>query len=126
MPLVKPEFIEYNGKKILYLNFVNMAKLDIPVFLEEAKKLVLSNPPGSVLFLANVYKMSFDKATVKNFVAFFKSNRPFVKRTAVFGLDSIKKMLYEASLVLSGRKSENTRVFDGLNAETRAKDWLIM
>jgi hypothetical protein len=126
MPLVKPEFIEYNGKKILYLNFVNMAKLDIPVFLEEAKKLVLPNPPGSVLFLANVYKMSFDKATVKNFVAFFKSNRPFVKRTAVFGLDSIKKMLYEASLVLSGRKSENTRVFDGLNAETRAKDWLIM
>jgi hypothetical protein len=126
MPLVKPEFIEYNGKKILYLNFVNMAKLDIPVFLEEAKKLVLPNPPGSVLFLANVYKMSFDKATVKNFVAFFKSNRPFVKRTAVIGLDSIKKMLYEASLVLSGRGSENTKVFDGLNAETRAKDWLIM
>ncbi len=126
MSSVKPEFIEYKGKKILYLNFVNMDKPDIPVFLEEAKKLVLPNPPGSVLFLANVHKMSFDKATVKNFVEFFKFNKPFSKRTAVIGLDSIKKMLYEASLVLSGRGSENTRVFDAPNAETKAKDWLII
>lgn len=126
MPLIKPEFIEYNGEKILYLNFANMKKEDVPIYMEEVKKLLPPNPPGSVLFLANVYKMSFDKSTVKNFVEFFKFNKPFAKRTAVIGLDSIKKMLYEASLVLSGRASENTRVFDGPNAESKAKDWLIM
>ena len=126
MSSVKPEFIEHNGKKILYLNFANMAKQDIHVFMEEAKKLLLPNPPGSVLFLANVYKMSFDKETVKNFIGFFKFNKPFSKRTAVIGLDSIKKMLYEASLVLSGRGSENIRVFDGPNAESKAKNWLII
>ena len=37
MSSVKPDFIEHNGKKILYLNFANMAKQDIPVFMEEAK-----------------------------------------------------------------------------------------
>lgn len=126
MSSVKPDFIEYSGKKILYLNFVNMKKEDIPTYIEETKKLLLPNPPGSVLFLANVYKMSFDKETVKNFVGFFKFNKPFSKRTAIIGLDSIKKMLYEASLVLSGRGAENIRVFDGPNAETKAKDWLIM
>jgi len=126
MSSVKPDFIEYNGKKILYLNFVNMKKEDIPTYIEETKKLLLPHPPGSVLFLANVYKMSFDKETVKNFVGFFKFNKPFSKRTAVIGLDSIKKMLYEASLVLSGRGSENIRVFDGPNAEAKAKDWLII
>jgi hypothetical protein len=71
--------------------------------------------------------MSFDKATVKNFIEFFQFNKPFSKRTAVIGLDSIKKMLYEASLTFSGRESENIRVFDnGLNAESKAKDWLII
>ena len=126
MSSVKPDFIEYTGGKIHYLNFSNMKKEDIPTYMEEVKKLLLPNPPGSVLFLANVYKMSFDKETVKNFVGFFKFNKPFSKRTAVIGLDSIKKMLYEASLVLSGRGSENVRVFDGPNAESKAKDWLIM
>ena len=126
MSSVKPEFIEYNGKKILHLNFANMKKEDVPAYMEEVKKILVPNPPASVLFLANVYKMSFDKATVKHFVEFFKFNKPFSKRTAVIGLDSIKKMLYEASLVLSGRGSENVRVFDGPNAEAKAKDWLVM
>jgi hypothetical protein len=111
---------------MLYVNFSNMKKEDIPTYMEEAKKLLLPNPPGLVLFLANVHKMSFDKATVKNFVEFFKFNKPFSKRTAVIGLDSIKKMLYEASLTLSGRGSENIRVFDGPNSESKTKDWLII
>ena len=126
MSSVKPEFIEYNGKKILYVNFSNMKKEDIPTYMEEAKKLLLPNPPGSVLFLANVYKMSFDKATVKNFVEFFKFTKTYTKRTAVIGLDTLKKMLYEAVLVISGRGSENIRVFDGHNAESKAKDWLAI
>jgi len=126
MSSVKPEFIEYNGKKILYVNFSNMKKEDIPTYMEEAKKLLLPNPPGSVLFLANVYKMSFDKATVKNFVEFFKVTKTYTKRTAVIGLDTLKKMLYEAVLVISGRGNENIRVFDGPNAEVKAKDWLTI
>ncbi len=126
MSSVKPEFIEYNGKKILYVNFSNMKKEDIPTYMEEAKKLLLPNPPGSVLFLANVYKMSFDKATVKNFVEFFKFTKTYTKRTAVIGLDTLKKMLYEAVLVISGRGNENIRVFDGPNAEVKAKDWLTI
>jgi hypothetical protein len=124
MSSVKPEFIDHNNKKVFYLNFSNMEKDTIPAFMEEAKKVLSSNPPSSVLFLANVNKMSFDKAIVKNFVEFFKFTKTYTKRTAVIGLDTIKKMLYEAVLVLSGRGSENIRVFDGPNAELKAKDWL--
>ena len=126
MSSVMPEFIDHNGKKIFYLNFSHMAKNDIPVFMEEAKKMVSSNPPRSVLFLADVYKMRFDKTTVKHFVEFFKFTKTYTQKTAVIGLDSIKKTLYEAVLVLSGRGSENIRVFDGHNAETKAKDWLTV
>ena len=103
-----------------------MKKEDIPTYMEEAKKLLLPNPPGSVLFLAIVYKMCFDKATVKNFVEFFKVTKTYTKRTAVIGLDTLKKMLYEAVLVISGRGNENIRVFDGPNAEVKAKDWLTI
>jgi hypothetical protein len=122
----KPEFIEHNGKKIFYLNFASMEKNAIPAYMEEAKQMLSSNPPVSVLFLANVYKMSFDKTIVKSFIAFFKFTKTYSKRTAVIGLDSMKKMLYEAVLVLSGRGNENIRAFDVPNAEAKAKDWLTM
>ena len=124
MSSVKPEFIEHNKKKIFYLNFSDMGKDTIPAFMEEAKQVLSPNPPTSVLFLANVNKMKFDKEIVKNFVGFFKFTKTYTRRTAVIGLDTIKKMLYEAVLVLSGRGSENIRVFDGPNAEVKAKDWL--
>jgi hypothetical protein len=103
-----------------------MEKADIPAFMEEAKQLLMPNPPASVLFLANVLKMSFDPSTVKKFVEFFKFTKTYTKRTAVIGLDTIKKTLYEAVLTLSGRGSENIRVFDGFDAESKAKDWLTI
>ncbi|HPD56340.1 MAG TPA: hypothetical protein P5294_08440 [Smithellaceae bacterium] len=126
MSAVKPEFIEHNGKKIFYLNFSHMEKDAIPAFMEEAKRVLSAESPSSVLFLANVNKMSFDKQIVKNFVDFFKFTKTYTQKTAVIGLDTIKKMLYEAVLVLSGRGSENIRVFDGPNAENKAKDWLTI
>lgn len=126
MSAVKPEFIDHKGKKIFYLNFSHMEKDIIPAFMEEAKNVLSAESPSSVLFLANVNKMSFDKQIVKNFVDFFKFTKTYTQKTAVIGLDTIKKMLYEAVLVLSGRGGENIRVFDGPNAEAKAKDWLTV
>jgi len=126
MSAVKPEFIEHSGKKIFYLNFSHMEKDAIPAFMEEAKNALASEHPSSVLFLANAHKMNFDKQTVKNFVDFFKLTKTYTQKTAVIGLDTIKKMLYEEVLVLSGRGSENIRVFDWPNAEAKAKDRLTV
>ncbi|HDQ03050.1 MAG TPA: hypothetical protein ENN23_00505 [Deltaproteobacteria bacterium] len=70
--------------------------------------------------------MGFDKKTVKSFVEFFKFTKDYKKRTAVIGLDTMMKLLYEAVLKLSGRGTENIRVFDGPNAEAQAKDWLTV
>jgi len=126
MSSVKPEFIDHNNKKVFYLNFSNMEKDAILAFMKEAKQVLSPHQPSSVLFLANVNKMKFDKEIVKNFVGFFKFTKTYTKRTAVIGLDTIKKMLYETVLVLSGRGNENIRVFDGPNAEVKAKDWLTI
>lgn len=124
MSSAKPEFIEHKDKKVFYLNFSNMEKDAIPVFMEEAKKELSAHEPASVLFLANVEKMKFDKDIVKKFVEFFKFTKTYTQKTAVIGLDSMKKMLYETVLMLSGRGKENIRVFDGPNANAKAKDWL--
>ncbi|MBN1474406.1 MAG: hypothetical protein JW914_07310 [Syntrophaceae bacterium] len=126
MSSVKPEFIEHRDKKVFYLNFSNMEKDAIPVFMEEAKKALSAYEPSSVLFLANVEKMKFDKDIVKSFIEFFKFTKTYTKKTAVIGLDTLKKMLYETVLTLSGRGKENIRVFDGPNADAKAKDWLTL
>lgn len=103
-----------------------MGKDTIPAFMEEAKKVLSAHEPASVLFLANVEKMKFDKDIVKSFIYFFKFTKTYTQKTAVIGLDSMKKMLYETVLMLSGRGKENIRVFDGPNADAKAKDWLTL
>lgn len=126
MSSAKPEFIEHRDKKVFYLNFSNMEKDAITAFMEEAKKELSAHEPASVLFLANVEKMKFDKDIVKSFIYFFKFTKTYTQKTAVIGLDSMKKMLYETVLMLSGRGKENIRVFDGPNADAKAKDWLTL
>jgi len=103
MSSVKPEFIEHRGKK----SFVHARACFSP-------------------FLANVEKMKFNKDIVKKFIDFFKFTKTFTKKTAVIGLDSIKKMLLESVLVISGRGKENISAFDGPNADAKAKDWLTL
>jgi hypothetical protein len=121
----KPEFISYKNKQILYLNFSNMDKDYIPVFMTETKELVSSMPHNSILFLANVFRMGFDHTTVKQFIEFSNVSRQFSRGTAVVGIDPVKKVLYEAAVSLSGRSSKNIKMYINSNDEIQAKDWLV-
>ena len=73
-----------------------------------------------------IMRNQYSPSHVKKFVEFFKFTKTYTKRTAVIGLDTIKKTLYEAVLTISGRGSENIKVFDGYNDELKAKDWLTI
>lgn len=121
----KPEWITYKDQELLYLNFREMNKDDIPLFMQDTKSILTSVEPNSVRFLVNVHRMGFDHATVRQFIEFSNFSRPSSLATAIVGIDSVKKVLYEAAVSLSGHHSKNVKMFLNNTNEEVAKDWLV-
>src|SRR5208282_2853230 len=77
------QFIAHKGKKILYFDLSSCKFAEISDVIAEAKRMVASQPSGSVLALSNVTDTELSKnssAVIKDFTA---HNKPFIKASAV-------------------------------------------
>lgn len=111
-------YIDYKGKTILYINFSNCHAHDIQAVIDEAKKIIAHQTPGSVLTLINVSEMMFDKKTKEIMKDLASHNRLFAKAEAVIGASGILKVIYDA---ITADKKNKVKIFD---TATAAKDWL--
>jgi hypothetical protein len=112
------QFITHKGKKILYFDLSSCKIAEISAVVAEAKRAVGSQPPGSVLALTNVTETELSKdssAVIKDFTA---HNKPFVKASAVVGVEGLRKVIYNAAMAFSGRQISAFTTLD------QAKDWL--
>lgn len=112
------QFITHKGKKILYFDLSACKIAEISSVVAEAKRAVSSQPPGSVLALTNVTETELSKdssAVIKDFTA---HNKPFVKASAVIGVEGLRKVIYNAAMAFSGRQ------FSAFSTMDQAKDWL--
>ena len=112
------QFLSHKGKKILYFDLSNCKIAEIAAVITEAKKAVGSQPQGSVLALTNVTETELSKdssAIIKDFTA---HNKPYIKASAVVGVEGLRKVIYNAAMAFSGR---HISAFDTLD---KAKDWL--
>ena len=117
MPSVK--FIEHKGKKILYEDYSDSKPADILPVLEQAKKLISSQPEGSVLALVNVQNSKFDRALAAAMRDFVKENTPYIKVSAVFGMEGLMSAVFSGIVHFTGRK--NLKLFESIED---AKDFL--
>lgn len=95
-----------------------VADEEIYAAMDEAKRLIAKEPPGSVLTVTDVTGGHFDSKMAEAFKAFTAHNKPYVKAAAVVGVTGMLKVLYMAVTKFSGRQIQ---MFDNLGA---AKDWL--
>ncbi|MFI5368625.1 MAG: hypothetical protein ACHQ1F_06395 [Spirochaetia bacterium] len=112
------QFITHKGKRILYFDLSSCKVAEISAVVAEAKRAVASQPPASVLALTNVTETELSKsssAIIKDFTA---HNKPFIKASAVVGVEGLRKVIYNAAMAFSGR---TISAFDTLE---QAKDWL--
>jgi len=86
--------------------------------LEQAKKLIRDQPPGSVLLLTDVTKAFFNAKGISAIKDWSSFNTPYVKASAVLGVSGIYRIVYEAVVKLVGRE---IACFD---SEEQALDWL--
>lgn len=111
-------YIDYKGKTIVSINFSNCHARDIQPVIDEAKKIIAHQTPGSVLTLINVSEMMFDKKTKEIMKDLASHNRLFAKAEAVIGASGILKVIYDA---ITADKKNKIKIFD---TATAAKDWL--
>jgi hypothetical protein len=118
MPAVK--FIEHKGKKILLMDFSYSNIEENFQALEKAKIIISKQPFYSVLGLVDVRGDIFNSELATAFKEFALHNKPYMKMSAVVGIEGIKRLIYQTVLMFTKRK--NLVLQDTIE---EAKNWLI-
>jgi hypothetical protein len=116
------QVIEYQGKKIVEIDFQNYTFKDvdeIQAIMKEAQKIIGAEPEKSVITLTNCIGLRFSPEIIELFNRFTEHNKPYVKFGAVLGIIGLQKLAYNAVMKFSGR---NIPIFTD---RQEALDWLV-
>jgi hypothetical protein len=112
--------IEHSGKKILHLDFSASNNSDELIeAVKIAKAVINKNPLKSLLCLTDIADSLLTAELVGSLYDLAKSNKPYVKASAILGISKKKKCLLNSLLQYSGREIE---AFEEIHS---AKEWLI-
>jgi hypothetical protein len=114
----KVDFISHKGKRMLYIDASGCKAVELAAVCDRAKQQIGKEPQASLLILTNVTGTEISKETsaiIKDLTTF---NKPFVKASAVVGVEGLKKIIYNAVMTFSGRTIASKDTLD------QAKDWL--
>ncbi|MFP4365071.1 MAG: hypothetical protein ACLFR1_14510 [Spirochaetia bacterium] len=96
--------LEENGKQIVYMEFPESGAMDeIDQVISEGKGIIHSSDPESVLALSNIKFQDPNPDIMKAIEGFTKSNKPYIKKSAVIGISGVKKALVNAIAGITGR-----------------------
>jgi hypothetical protein len=111
--------IVHNGKRIYHLDFSNLSSIEeIKGLVDEGARYIRSQPNGSVYALTNIQDMHFNSEIKDIFGTFIKGNKPYIKASAVVGLNGLQQIVYNGLMALTGR---DIKAFKTIN---EAKEWL--
>jgi hypothetical protein len=112
-------FVSYKGKQILLADLTNCSAEETIELLAEVRRVVTAQPRNSVLTLGDFAGAQFNRAAVTRMKEVAVFDRPYVKRSALVGTESLPKVFYEALKTFSQRK------FRSFTAREDAMDWLV-
>jgi hypothetical protein len=111
---------EHKGKKILYMDFAYSKYSEILQAIQEATEIIEKEPAFSILGLVDVRQSPFNREVATGLKDFASHNKPYMKVSAVVGVEGIKMVIFNAVLKFTGRK--NLVLKDTIE---EAKDWLV-
>jgi hypothetical protein len=88
-------FIEHAGKQIMFLDFTNCSHDETMHLLAEIQATVEEHPRGSLLVLADFHGAQFDRAIATRIKEVLVLDRPFVKRSAWIGTETVPKIFHD-------------------------------
>jgi len=112
-------FIKHQNQSILLIDFSHCAKRDLLMLLDDIQETVAKNPRNSLLTLADFSEAQVDKEVATRMKEVLVFDRPFVKRSAWVGTDTLPKVFYE------NFKSFSRREFPIFSTREEAMEWLV-
>lgn len=116
--MARVNFIEHKGRKLLHLDFSHCKADEVLQVIDQAKSVIGSQPPKSIMTLTDVTETGFNSKVSEAMKEFVEHNKPFVAASAVVGVTGLKQIIFNAVVRFSGRQ---LHAFDSLD---QAKDWL--
>lgn len=114
----RARFVEHRGIQILYIDVSECGIEEIFEAMQEAGGIIRSQPEGSVLTLTNVAGARYSKDLIKSVKDFVLSNKPFVTKAAIIGLEGLQR------IVLDGIRASTGREFETFDDVEQAKAYL--
>ena len=112
-------FIKHKGKPIFLIDFSHCGSKEILFLLEQVKSIIARHAHGSLLTLGDFTGAEIDKKAVTRLKEVLVLDRPFVKRSALVGTDSMPHVFF------GNIKSFSQRDFGTFETREEAMEWLV-
>jgi hypothetical protein len=112
-------FIKHKGHAIFVLDFSDCNAKEMLLLLEMVRASVSRHEPGSLLILADFEGAHIDKEVATKAKQVLVLDRPYVKKSAWVGTESLPHVFYE------NFKSFSQRDFPTFKTREQAMDWLV-
>jgi hypothetical protein len=112
-------FIKHKGHAIFLIDFTHCAAKELLVLLDLVRADIARHAPGSVLTLVEVAGAEIDKTIATRIKEVLVLDRPYVKRSAWVGTESLPQMFYEHF------KTFSQRDLPTFKTREEAMEWLV-
>ena len=91
----RTHFIEHKGQSIFVIDFSECSAKEMLLLLDQVQADVTGHEPGSMLVLADYTGAEVDKEVATKIKKVLVLDRPYVKRAAWIGTESLPHVFYE-------------------------------
>ena len=113
-------FITHQGKQVLLLDYSNLSdEAEMLAMVDERKRLVTSQPKGSVLSVADLSGAKFTRNAITRIKEANVYDQPYVRRAALVGMEREHKTQVEAVETFSHHHHERFATL------AEALDWIV-
>jgi len=98
-------WIEHKGRKIFFIDFSNTNLDGVNEAIAQAKPVIAGERPQSVLCLVQTHGTKFSLDIGRAVKAFTLHNKPFMKMTAIVGVDGLQQVILNSVIVFTKRSN---------------------
>jgi hypothetical protein len=112
-------FVKHKGHAIFVIDFSHCEAKEMMLLLDQVRADVARHAPGSVLTLADFTGAQVDKKVATHIKEVLVLDRPYVKKSAWVGTESLPHVFFE------NFKSFSQRELPTFKTREEAMDWLV-
>ena len=92
------------GRSFVYIDLSNIkTAAELLETTEEIKPIIAKYPPESLYTVTNIADFNVDSEKKDILTAYLSHNKPYVKFSAVIGMDGVKKIMTDLAFKITGR-----------------------